>query len=123
MKKALVVIGIMAAVVAVTAISAKGFSFGVNVPTSAGEVVNTAANAPADTAYDSCKGWADQRQNNTSYNLKNIRNEMKGKEFSNIITESDKPDRLELRATYNQFADLNVRCDKEKCYSVYCNKK
>ena len=129
MKKTLVVIGIMAAVAAVSAISAKGFSFNLSVPSSVSDV----ANAPADMAYDACKAWAEGHQNNMTYNSANIEKEIKGKDFSGTIYEkdwrksSDKYDkenqRLEMRSTYNNFAEVKIRCNKEKCDSVYCNKK
>jgi hypothetical protein len=126
MKKALVVVGIVAAVVFA---ANSAFAFGVpSVPKSVSDV----ANAPKDAAYDSCKAWANSHKNNMSYNSSNIENEMKGKEFSGLIYEKDwrkggsdydkKHQRLELRATYNEFATVKVRCNNEKCSSIWCNK-
>jgi hypothetical protein len=130
MKKALVVAGIVAAFVLVAFAANSAFAFGVpSIPDSVSDV----ANAPKDAAYDQCKAWADSHKNNMSYNSDNIEGQMNGKEFSGLIYEKDwrkggsdydqKNHRLELRATYNEFAELKVRCDKEKCSSIWCNKK
>lgn len=129
MKKALVVAGIVAAFVLVAFAANSAFAFGVSVPKSVSDV----ANAPKDAAYDQCKAWASSHKNNMSYNSGNIENQMTGKEFSGLIYEKDwrkggsdydrKNQRLELRATYSNFAEVKVRCNKEKCSSIWCNKK
>lgn len=129
MRKFLVFAGVLAVVALVAFAATKSFAFGVSVPKSVSDV----ADAPKDAAYDACKAWADAHKNNMSYNSSNIENQMKGKEFTDIIYEKDwrkggskydkQNKRLELRATYNQFAELKVRCDNEKCSSVWCNKK
>ena len=130
MKKALVVAGIVAAFVLVAFAANNAFAFGVpSVPNSVSDVTN----APKDMAYDACKAWADSHKNNMSYNSGNIEGQMNSKEFSGKIYEKDwrkpgssdydqKNQRLELRATYNQFAKVKVRCNKEKCSSIWCNK-
>ncbi len=119
----------VAVVCAVALLAASAFAFSVSVPKSVGDVTS----APKDMAYDACKSWADQHRDNMSYNSGNIENQMKGKEFTNTIYEKDwrktdnKYDRenqkLELRTTYNEFAELKVRCNKDKCSSIYCNRK
>jgi hypothetical protein len=130
MKRFIVLAGVLVVVAVVAFAATKSFAFGMpSVPSSVSDV----ANAPADTAYDACKTWADQHKNNMSYNSSNIENEMKGKEFSGIIYEKDwrkggsdydkKNQRLELRATYNQFAEIKAQCTNEKCSSIWCNKK
>jgi len=130
MKKALVVAGIVAAFALVAFVANSAFAFGVpGVPKSVSDV----ADAPKDVAYDSCKAWADSHKNNMSYNSGNIENQMTGKEFSGLIYEKDwrktdseydkKNQNLELRATYNNFAEVKVRCNKDKCSSIWCNKK
>ena len=119
MKRVWVAAIVLVALVAVGAIASKGFTFGgINVPSSISDV----ADAPADMALEACKGWEGQHENNTNYNMMNIRKQMKGKEFENIITETENPNRLELRATYNKFATIKIRCNNEKCYSIWCSK-
>jgi len=119
MKKAWVAVILVVAVVAVAAIATNGFAFGgIKVPTSVGDV----ADAPGDMALEACKGWESQHENNTAYNMNNIRGQMKGKDFENIITETERENRLELRATYQKFTTLKVRCNNEKCYSIWCSK-
>ena len=119
MKRVWVATIVLAALVAVGAIASKGFAFGgIKVPTSVGDV----ADAPADMALEACKQWESQHENNTNFTMMNIRKEMRGKEFENIITETEKPNRLELRATYNKFATIKIRCNDEKCYSIWCSK-
>lgn len=111
-------IGALLIVVALVAIAAtNAFAFGV--PSS----LSDAANAPKDVAYDACKAWESQNENNTSVNMGNIRSKMSGSDFTNLITETDKPKRLELRADYQKFATVKVSCNKEKCSSIYCSKK
>ncbi|MBN1282864.1 MAG: hypothetical protein JXA24_03725 [Proteobacteria bacterium] len=129
MKRGAIAVLAVVAVIAVAAIATNGFAFGISVPKSVGDV----ADAPKDMAYDACKAWADAHQNNMTYNSGNIEKEMKGKEFGDLTYEKDwrKSDnrydkenqRLELRTLYNQFAELKVRCNKEKCDSIYCNRK
>jgi|GEM_PF-5160079 len=116
MKKVWVAAIVLAAVVAVGAIATNSHAF--DIPTSVSDV----ADAPKDMAYEACQAWEKQHENNTAYNMGNIRGEMGGSDFENIITETDKPERLELRATYQKFATVKVRCNKEKCYSIWCEK-
>ena len=128
MKKALVVAGIVAAFVLVAFAANSAFAFGVSIPKSVGDVTS----APKDMAYDQCKAWANSHKNNMSYNSSNIESQMNGKEFSGLVYEKDwrkggsdydkKNQRLELRATYNEFATVKVRCNKEKCSRIWCNK-
>lgn len=129
MKKYLAIAGVLAAVAVVVFAAGDAFAFGVpSVPSSVSDV----ANAPKDAAYDACKAWADQHKDNMSYNSTNIENELKGKEITNTIYEKDwrkagsdydkKNKRLDLRSTYDQFAELKVQCTAEKC-SAWCNRK
>ena len=127
MKKALVVASIVA--VAVFFVAGKAYSGWGDVT----KAVDTVSKGPSQAAYDSCKGWANAHKNNMSYNSGNIENAMSSKEFSGLIYEKDwrkggseydkKHRKLELRATYNQFAEVKVRCNKDKCTSIWCNKK
>jgi len=112
MKRILAVAGVLV----VLGFAASAMAFGI--PDSVSDV----ADAPKDMAYEACQSWEKQHENNTAYNMGNIRSEMSGSDFSNLITETDKPDRLELRATYQKFATVKVRCNKEKCHSIWCNK-
>jgi hypothetical protein len=116
MKRIWVAAILLAAVIAVGAIATNSYAF--KIPSNVSDV----ADAPGDMAYEACQGWEKQHENNTAYNMDNIRGEMSGKDFENIITETSKPDRLELRATYQKFATVKVRCNKEKCYSIWCEK-
>ncbi len=131
MKKILVVIGILAVAAFVIFVATKGFAF--KVPGSVTEATKTVTEGPQEAAYDACKAWADTHKNNMTYNSSNILDEMNSKEFTDLIYEKDwhkseskydkENQRLELRATYNQFAELKVHCTKEKCPSIWCSKK
>jgi len=127
MKKAFVMIGVLAVVAFVIFAASNGFAF--KIPTSVSDVTK----GPQNAAYDACKVWADQHKNNMAYNSTNIEKEMKGKDFSNLIYEKDyrkggskydkQNKKLDLRATYNEFAEIKVRCTKDECSSIYCSKK
>jgi len=130
MKKIIVVAGVLAAAVFVIFAASNVFAWGV--PSSVGDAVNKATKAPADQSYNACKAWANQHKNNMSYNSTNIEGQMTGKEFSNRITEKDwrkggskydtQNKRLDFRATYSDFTTIKLRCNKDKCSSIYCNK-
>ncbi|MFH1830253.1 MAG: hypothetical protein ABH871_05705 [Pseudomonadota bacterium] len=131
MKKFFVVAGILAVAAFLIFTASKGFAWGV--PSSVTEATKTVTEGPQQAAYDACNAWANQHKDNMSFNSSNIENEIHSREFSDTIYEKDyrkggsdydkKNQRLELRATYNQFAEVKIRCDKEKCNSIWCNKK
>jgi hypothetical protein len=128
MKRAIAVAAVLA-VAGLFVVSVANAQFGgIKVPTSVSDV----ADAPKDVAYDSCNTWANGHKDNVKFNSTNIKGEL-GKDCTNQIVSKDwqlssasnydkENKNFELRCDYQQFAELKVNCNKEKC-SAWCNRK
>lgn len=128
MKKALVGVSVLAAAVFMVSIANAQFG-SVRVP----GVGNVTADAKQ-IEYDSCKSFVDQHRNNIDYNSTNMKGVLdNNKDFSLVKISKDwtrstndydkKNKRWEAMYNYKNFCKMTVRCNKEKCSTMYCNKK